>query len=448
MTGERGLRLQVGTFFGVVLAAFVAVNVVVMLAVWPQIRHVEHIYGSLGESLHLVAEMRGAAADLRSTATLAVLQAETVPGADPAAEIAAHLGRLARLGAAYEPLVTEGEEVETWSTIRDRELPLLAARALAVIDAALHAGDTPTSLVEELTSHAIQVDGLFQQLTRINASEVQGRASAVHASLSRLLAICVALLLLGGAGASLLLIRALSLVRAYAAATNARMSELDAFASRVAHDLRTPLQTIHLALSNLERRSSDEEVRTTAARGIGGVGRLDAMISDLLEFARSGATPESGACAELEAVFEHVREELGPAAERAGVRMELEAERDLWALASPAAVRSIVANLVENAIKYARSEGERRVDATARADGRSVLIVVRDTGIGIAPDQLSGVFDPFVRLSRRRDSYGLGLATVKRLVTSHGGTVSVESSEGTGTTFTVRLPRAIATPAA
>lgn len=448
MTGERSLRLQVGAFFGVVLTAFLAVNVLVVAAVWPQIRHVEHIYGALGESLHLIGQMRGAAADLRSAAALTVLRAEAGADVDwdPTEEIATHVGRLARLGGAYEPLVEDGDERETWSAIRDRELPLLAARAAALVEAAVHAGDVPVALVEELTAHAGEIDGLFQRLTRMNVSQVQGRAAGVHASLTRLLAACGALLVLGGAGAFLLLGRSLSLIRAYAASANARMAELDAFASRVAHDLRTPLQTIRLALASLERTAADDRQRTTAARAAGGVRRLDTMISDLLEFARSGAAPESGARAELRAVLEEVREDLGAAAERAEVALRLEAEPGLWAAAAPAAVRSIVANLAENAIKYARAEGERRVEVTARGDARSVVLVVRDTGIGIAPERLGTIFDPFVGVARRHDSYGLGLATVKRLVSAHGGAVDVESAEGEGTTFTVRLPRAILPP--
>ena len=140
-------------------------------------------------------------------------------------------------------------------------------------------------------------------------------------------------------------------------------------------------------------------------------------------------------------MFEELREELQPAAERAGVCLSLDAE-PVRAAASATAVRAIVANLVENGIKYMRDDGPRTVTASARRQGREVRIEVRDTGIGIPAARLPTIFDPFVRSRVRRDSYGLGLATVKRLADAHGGRVTVVSEEGAGTAFVVELPRA------
>lgn len=446
MYGERGLRLQVGVLFAFVALAFVGVNVLVISAAWPQVRRVEFIYGDLGESLHLIAQMRGAAQELRSTATEALLErfrGELRGGDDDAAKLAAAAGRLSRLGAAYEPLVSAGEEAEVWSALRDRELPSLAARAAALIERS-HAGEVPRSdKVEGLMEHSARVDDLFQHLGRIAASQVQQSAEEIHASLIRLLLLCALLLVLGGAGAALLLARSLSLIRRWGVAMDVRMAELDAFASRVAHDLRSPLQTISLSLARIGARAGDEPTRSTAARAERGVARLNAMVSDLLEFARSGATPEPGARADVAAVLEEVREELQPVAERAGVRLAPSAAPGVHAAASGMAVRAIVANLVENGIKYTREDGERLVAVAARAHGRAVRIEVRDTGIGIPAARLATIFDPFVHARARRDSYGLGLATVKRLVAAHGGTVAVESKEGEGTTFTVELPRAV-----
>jgi signal transduction histidine kinase len=447
MRASRRLRLQVGALFAVIIAAFLAVNALVMLAVWPRIRHLEATYGGLGEDLQLLAHMRGATQLLRSIATVSAYRASL--GDRSAGEQAGHqlveqVGWLERLAAEYSQRVQPGEQ-ETWSTIRERALPPLVARAAGVVESVRLSGQASPVAVDDLVARSLHVDELFAQLGRNKAAEVQRVAAQIDGFLKRLLFACGALLVFGGAGAGLLLARSLGLIRAYATVMDTRLSELDAFAARVAHDLRSPLQTISLSLARVAT-TSDEEGRTAAERGQGGVRRMNAMIAGLLEFARSGATPEPGECAEVPTVFEGLRDELQPLADRAGVRLSLSAEPDLRAAASPVAVHAIVANLVGNAIKYMRGDGERNVTASARAQGNHVRIEVRDTGIGIPRDRLGTIFDPFVRLRERRDSYGLGLATVKRLVDAHRGTVRVESEQGVGSAFTVELPRTVDVP--
>jgi signal transduction histidine kinase len=446
MQRERRLRLQVGAFFAAVAAAFIGVNVIVMVAVWPQVRRLEHIYGNLGQCLHLLTQMRGSAQALRTIAmgsAFRAFQGERGAAEGASGELLAQLARLEHLGTTYDRLVEAPDEAHVWSTLRERELPSLALGAAGIIGSVRGRGDASPAAVEELSARSVRVDGLFAELVGINASQVQRSAERIEASLERLLVVCGLLLVVGGGGAGLLLARSLSLIRGYAAVMDARLSELDAFAARVAHDLRSPLQTISLGLASVAKRISDDAVRLTAERAQGGVRRLNAMIADLLEFARSGATPEPGASAELEAVFAEVGDELRPIAARADVHLALSVEPGLRAAASPVAIRGIVANLVENAIKYMREGSERSVAASARAHGRLARIEVRDTGIGIPAELLPAIFDRFVRGGQRRDSYGLGLATVKRLVDAHSGTVRVESLEGVGTLFVVELPRAV-----
>jgi signal transduction histidine kinase len=444
MLGERGLRIQVGALLGVIVLAFVGLNLVVLVAVGPQVRRVEHIYENLGASLDLIAQMRGAVADIRAVAAVAALRQRVSGGPPPTEAMAAHLGDVARLGAEYQPLIFDPREGETWARIRDRELPGLVTAAAALVEESLRGGSVPPSLVQEVIADASRLDALFQDLSRFNAAEVQRSAAGIRRSLTRLLAICGVLLVAGGVGASLLLARAMALIRAYATATGERLAELDAFASRVAHDLRTPLQTLSFALSTIAKDPGlGAPSLRVADRGQGAVRRLNLMISDLLEFARSGAAPEPGAEADAATTLEDVRAALEPAAERAGVRLSFRSDPDVAVKASRGALRSILANLVENGVKYMRDDEPREVHVVARAAGRLARFEVKDTGIGIAPERLSAIFDPFVSGKERRDSYGLGLATVKRLVYGHGGTISVASEVGKGTTFTVTLPRAL-----
>ena len=108
---------------------------------------------------------------------------------------------------------------------------------------------------------------------------------------------------------------------------------------------------------------------------------------------------------------------------------------------APGHLRIVVSNLVGNALKYGGCEGG-RVTVRAAGRGASVVLSVCDTGAGISPEARARLFEPFFRGSAKPDGYGLGLATVKRLVEAHRGKVELESEVGAGTTVTVELPRA------
>jgi len=110
----------------------------------------------------------------------------------------------------------------------------------------------------------------------------------------------------------------------------------------------------------------------------------------------------------------------------------------LWL--DPKLVRQVLRNLVTNAIKYSPAGG--RVSPAVRYDGAVVRLDVRDQGIGISPDDLAHLFEPFHRGANvgKAPGTGLGLAITHRAVTLHGGTIEVHSAVGTGTTFVVSIP--------
>jgi signal transduction histidine kinase len=101
------------------------------------------------------------------------------------------------------------------------------------------------------------------------------------------------------------------------------------------------------------------------------------------------------------------------------------------------------ANLVENAVKYTPPGG--RVEVAAESDGREVVVRVSDTGIGISEEYLARIFERFYRVDKARSKQtggtGLGLSIVRHIAENHGGRVTVESTPGEGSTFTVYLPR-------
>jgi signal transduction histidine kinase len=106
-------------------------------------------------------------------------------------------------------------------------------------------------------------------------------------------------------------------------------------------------------------------------------------------------------------------------------------------------LRQVIVILVDNAVRYTQAGG--RIHVQARPDGSSALLTVHDTGIGIPASALERVFERFYRgddaRNRQSGGVGLGLAIARELVTRHGGKISVTSTEGAGSTFTIRLPR-------
>jgi signal transduction histidine kinase len=128
-----------------------------------------------------------------------------------------------------------------------------------------------------------------------------------------------------------------------------------------------------------------------------------------------------------------------PIAEQQGLTLLTELPgQPIYIYADSARLNQVVGNLLSNAISYTPSSG--RVTLRVGLAGEQALIQVQDSGVGIAAEHIPHLFKPFYRAGKRMDSTGLGLAIVKEIVDLHGGSISVESQVGKGTTFTVLLP--------
>ncbi len=220
------------------------------------------------------------------------------------------------------------------------------------------------------------------------------------------------------------------------------------FVANVSHELRTPLAAVMGALETL---ADPEQEATTRARfldiGNRNAARLQAIVSDLLDLSSIEAEGDRMPLepTRADAPLRTAAGALAGAAESKGVRLELPGP-----LATPAWVRGnsqrleqVFTNLLENAIKYTPEGG--RVVVRVRMTPKDVQIDVEDSGMGIPASSLPRIFERFYRVDRSRSrdmgGTGLGLAIVKHVVRAHGGTVSVKSEEGQGSTFTVALPR-------
>ncbi len=224
----------------------------------------------------------------------------------------------------------------------------------------------------------------------------------------------------------------------------ARLAELDSFAGRVAHDLRGPLSTMLLALQVARR---DDALGDPAARALERAERagtrMSSLIEGLLAFARAGASRDVVSDTRVADVMANLRAAAGPPAEALRVTLDMQAEPDLRARTSEGVLLSIVQNLVRNAVVHMGEATVREVRVRARGVSPATLeLEVADTGPGIPDDVKRRLFRPFERGSTTAEGSGLGLATVKRLVEGHGGSITLDTEVGRGTTFRVRLPRA------
>jgi signal transduction histidine kinase len=256
-------------------------------------------------------------------------------------------------------------------------------------------------------------------------------------------------ILLGGAGVAaafaigsvtLCMIRRRSrLVAEHEALLAARASELEAFAGRVAHDLRNPLGAIALRVQTLRMRDCPPDTIEKLAEN---AARMDLLIEDLLQFARSGAVPDRDARTRLREVIDQVVADAQLQADRAAAELVIEDIPDVEVRCTRGTLASIVGNLLENAAKYiGDASSVRRISVRACRRTDRIYIEVQDTGPGLPTGMESAVFEPFRRVGNQTQrGLGLGLATVKRFAEAYGGRVGVHSMAGRGATFWVELP--------
>jgi len=219
----------------------------------------------------------------------------------------------------------------------------------------------------------------------------------------------------------------------------------DEFLAMLGHELRNPLSPILTALQLMKLRGGGlERERTVIERQ---VGHLTRLVDDLLDVSRiaRGKVELKKALVEVADVVVKAIELATPLLDQRTHALDVDVPRRLWVRGDAIRLSQVVSNLLTNAAKYTPPGG--RITVRATEEGGEIVIRVRDTGIGIAPNVLPLVFDLFVQerqaIDRSQGGLGLGLTIVRNLVEGHGGTVSAHSDgPGTGSEFVVRLPRA------
>jgi two-component system phosphate regulon sensor histidine kinase PhoR len=220
------------------------------------------------------------------------------------------------------------------------------------------------------------------------------------------------------------------------------------FVANVSHELRTPLTIISGYLETLTDGGLDDRAMTESALGVMSkhADRLGRLVDDLLTISRaeSRSVPLEVRRIDLRELLRRVVEQLdGPIRERGAKVRITTAGGDLALEADAARLEQVFLNLLENALKYGNRPGL-AVDIYAERTGEEIHVQIADNGPGIPREDQEHIFERFYRVhkdrSRETGGTGLGLSIVKNVVQAHGGTVSVRSVPGEGSTFTVELP--------
>ncbi len=224
-----------------------------------------------------------------------------------------------------------------------------------------------------------------------------------------------------------------------------RADDLDAFAGRIAHDIRDMLGVVLMRAALAEKAGTLDACQQQVGVVVDKSRRMSEVITALLDFARSAGRADPGASCEVDPVVRQVVAEVQPLAAEAEAEIVVEAMCSAVVACDATVLSLVFANLVRNAVKYIGrgQEGVRRITLRGRDLGDRLCFEVEDTGPGLPPGTEARVFEPLFRLpaATGKPGIGLGLATVKRLVEANGGAIGVVSAPGAGASFWFTLPR-------
>ena len=217
------------------------------------------------------------------------------------------------------------------------------------------------------------------------------------------------------------------------------------FTSNVSHELKTPLTTIYGISDMLVGGIVKPEDIPGFAKNIRDeAGRMITLIQDILKLSQldENTFSDQRERVDLYELAQSAAERLRPQADEKHVTISVTGERsEFTGIAT--VLEEMIYNLLDNAVKYNKQGG--RADVDVRSSGDDIVVTVSDTGIGVPADSIDRIFERFYRAdkshSRKIGGTGLGLSIVKHGGSLHGGSITVKSSEGSGTTFTMALPK-------
>ena len=219
------------------------------------------------------------------------------------------------------------------------------------------------------------------------------------------------------------------------------------FVSDVSHELRTPLTTIQSAVDLVERARDRMEPMEHRALELANqeLMRIRGMVEELLVLAQVDSWQYSLEVSptDLTSVVRNSVESMQSKAERFGIEVNFEDDSVRQCVCDAQKLYQVFLNLIDNSVKY--SDPGARVEISVEEDEASLAVRISDTGVGIPEEDLGQLFERFYRVNKDRSrstgGSGLGLSISQEIVALHGGEIEVESEVGTGSTFTVRIPK-------
>lgn len=347
-----------------------------------------------------------------------------------------------RLSSQIEALQTEQGTLEAvLANMADGVLMVTPQGGIQLINAAARRLFEVPEGAEVMGRSLIEITRLHQPVELWQRSQKTGEtvSSSFETTASRLFLQGIATPLSGGLeGSTLLLIQDLTRMR------RLEMVRRD-FVSNVSHELRTPLASLKALTETLAEGALEDPpaARRFLTHMENEIDNLTQMVQELLELSRieSGKVPLDlktvKPCDLVRPAVERMQMQAG----RAGLTLTLTCGADLPAVrADRSRMEQVLVNLLHNAIKFTPPGGEISVSVVAQTGG--VAFSVRDTGVGIAPEDLPRIFERFYKADRARSGggTGLGLSIARHMVEAHGGSIRAESAPGQGAVFTFVLP--------
>jgi signal transduction histidine kinase len=214
-----------------------------------------------------------------------------------------------------------------------------------------------------------------------------------------------------------------------------KLASLGTLLFGVVHELNNPLSNISTSCQILKEEllEADLQFKQTLLKQIEDeTDRARDIVRSILDFSRAGHRQEAALAHIVAESIRLLKAELPPK-----VELQVEVPPDIVLFVDKQKLRQVFLNLLKNAAEAMPQGGKVLVQAERK--GAQVLIRVSDTGAGMEPEVAEKVFDPFFTTKDRKKGYGLGLFVVHNIIQEHGGDISVESSPGRGTTFTISL---------
>ncbi|HXI57494.1 MAG TPA: ATP-binding protein [Polyangia bacterium] len=349
----------------------------------------------------------------------------------------------------YAQLVDLPNEASTWLHIQSLLARFDVARERMLSLSRQNRDREARTELRSVRAEYQDIDHSFEELIRINrvgAADSMNRIETLRreaddAVLGLRIIELLALALLGWWGARRIAAYETQILD-YARRLEDRNDNLDAFAGRVAHDLKNTLAPTFMSPALLRRSAGNQarvlEIADTTERCSV---RAVAVVDALLAFSRAShevVADESGA---VRFAVKEVTDELSPLVLKVGASIEVQELPDAQVRCSQELLHIALANVVGNAVKYLERRSERQVRISAHTDGAWCRIDVADTGPGIRKSDQEKIFEPFYRVEGSEvPGTGIGLATVCRIVQTRGGRVTLDSVEGQGSLFHIFLP--------